>query len=266
MTHRRVALLAALAVVAISAPLPVRGAGAGAPPSVQVAAASDLRFALEEIAAVFEREGAILVRPTFGSSGQLATQIEQGAPFDVFFSANETFVHALAQKGWIDRDSIRLYAVGRIVLWVPNPSPLDVSKGMLVLLDERIRFISIANPEHAPYGQAAVQALRAAGILTRVQSRLVLGENVSHALQFAQTGNADLGIVALSLAVAPTVRALGRYQLIPAYLHRPIRQAVGVTTKTPRADLARQFVAFANSPAGRAIMRRYGFTLPGEGL
>ncbi len=266
MPHRSTAILVAFSLAGASALLPVGPAVAGAVASLQVAAASDLRFALEEIAAVFERERAIPVRLTFGSSGQLAIQIEQGAPFDVFFSANEAFVYALAQKGRVDPDSVQLYAVGRIVLWVPNSSPLDIGKGLVVLLDERIRFISIANPEHAPYGQAAVQAMQAAGILARVQSRLVLGENVSHALQFAQTGNADLGIVALSLAVAPTVRALGRYQLVPAYLHRPIRQAVGVTTKTPRADLARQFVAFANSPAGRAIMRRYGFTLPGEGL
>lgn len=266
MPHRGLAILTAVAVLGAFALLSVGPVAAGPDPVILVAAASDLRFALEEISALFSRERRATVRLTFGSSGQLAAQIEQGAPFDVLFSANEEFVHSLAVKGRIDRASVRLYAIGRIVLWVRNESPLDVSKGLGVLVDERIRFVAIANPEHAPYGQAAAQAMRAMGLLARVQPRLVLGENVSQALQFVQTGNADIGIVALSLAVAPAVRPKGRYQLVPAYLHRPIRQAVGVTTSAARPDLARQFVSFVNGPSGRAIMRRYGFALPGEGL
>lgn len=261
--HRRLVILAVVLTIACAGLAPAYASG---PRELHVAAASDLRFALEEISALFSRQRRATVRLTFGSSGQLAAQIEQGAPFEVLFSANEEFVRSLAVKGRIDRASVRLYAIGRIVLWVRKESPLDVSKGLSVLADERIRFVAIANPEHAPYGQAAAQAMRAAGLLARVQPRLVLGENVSQALQFVQTGNADIGIVALSLAVAPAVRPNGRYQLLPAYLHRPIRQAVGVTTSAARPDLAREFVSFVNSPSGRAIMRRYGFALPGEGL
>jgi molybdate transport system substrate-binding protein len=262
--HRRLTALVTLPIIIAGLAFgPVRAAG---PRELLVAAASDLRFALEEISRMFERQHATPVRLTFGSSGQLAAQIEQGAPFDVFFSADETFVHALAAKARVDRRSVHLYAIGRIVLWVRKDSPLDINRGLGVLRDERIRFVSIANPEHAPYGQAAVQAMQAAGLLAQVQPRLVLGENVSQALQFVQTGNAEIGIVALSLAVAPTIRPQGRYQIVPAYLHRPIRQVVGVTTRSAWPDLAGQFVAFVNGPAGRAVMRVYGFTLPGEGL
>ncbi len=233
---------------------------------IEVAAASDLRFALEEISVLFERQQRARVRISFGSSGQLATQIEQGAPFDVFFSANEAFVQELARKGSIVPGTVQLYAIGRIVLWVKTVSPITVTDGFAVLLDERVRFVAIANPEHAPYGQAAVQALRTAGAYERVRPKLVLGENISQTLQFVQTGNADVGIVALSLAIAPTVRPTGRYWTVPAYLHRPIRQAAGVTARSSRQDLARAFLTFVNGPAGRPIMRRYGFTLPGESL
>ncbi len=266
MSLRIRAILAAVATLGGATLQSVNPAVAAPTLTIQVAAASDLRFALEEIAALFQRQRGVEARLTFGSSGQFAVQIEQGAPFDVFFSANEAFVRTLAEKGHIDRESVQLYAIGRIVLWVRNDSPLDLTKGMSALLDERIRFIAIANPQHAPYGQAAVQAMQAAGVLVRVQPRLVNGENVSQALQFVQTGNAEVGIVALSLVVAPTVRPNGRYQLVPAYLHRPIRQAAGVSTASRRPDLARDFIAFVNSPSGRAIMRRYGFALPGEGL
>ncbi len=262
MRRAAVAMVASAALVFVALPAPA--ATQGLP--LQVAAASDLRFALEEIAAQFERQGRGEVRLTFGSSGQLATQIEQGAPFDVFFSANEAFVQALARRGHIAPETVQLYAVGRIALWVRAASPLDVTAGLGVLLDERVRFVAIANPEHAPYGIAAVQALRSVGLYERVQPRLVLGENISQTLQFAQTGNADVGIVALSLAIAPAVRPTGRYWIIPAYLHRPIRQAAGVVARSPQPQRARAFLAFVNGPIGRPVMRRFGFTLPGEGL
>lgn len=266
MPRRSLATLTALMVAGAIALLPIAPIATGTQPVILVAAASDLRFALGEIATLFARLRGGTIRLTFGSSGQLAAQIEQGAPFDIFFSADEGFVRSLAAKDRIDPASVQLYAIGRIVLWVQNKSPLDVGKGLRVLLNKRIRFVAIANPEHAPYGRAAVQAMQAEGVLAGVRSRLVLGENVSQALQFVQTGNAEIGIVALSLAVAPTVRSHGRYQLVPSNLHRPIRQAVGVTISAARPDLAREFVSFVNSPSGRAIMRRYGFALPGEGL
>lgn len=264
---RRVALPAVVCVMLLLAHGDgARSAGAQGLPALEVAAASDLRFALEEIAAAFERQGRGRVRLAFGSSGQLATQIEQGAPFDVFFSANEAFVQTLARKGVIVADTVQLYAIGRIVLWVRTASPLDVTGGFGSLLDERVRFVAIANPEHAPYGLAAVQALRSAGLYDRVRPRLVLGENISQTLQFVQTGNADIGIVAFSLAIAPTVRPMGRYWIIPSYLHRPIRQAAGVAVRSRHQDLARAFLGFVNGPAGRPVMRRFGLTLPGEAL
>ncbi len=240
--------------------------GASSSPQIYVAAASDLRGALEEIASQFERQQRVTVRLSFGSSGQLASQIEQGAPFDVFFSANEAFVQTLADRSLILKDTVLLYGIGRIVLWVGANSALDVTRGLGVLLDERVRFVAIANPAHAPYGQAAVEAFRAAGVYSRLQPKLVFGENISQTLQFVQTGNADAGIVALSLVVAPQVRETGRYWVIPAYLHRPIRQAAGVVAQSEQRQTARAFLAFVNSPAGRSTMHRHGFTLPGEGL
>lgn len=261
-------MVALLLILAAGEAFPPAGPRAHARPAAafEVAAASDLRFALEEISARFEQDGRGHARISFGSSGQLATQIEQGAPFDAFFSANEAFVQALGRQGLIVSDTVQLYAIGRIVLWARASSPISVTDGFAALLDERVRFVAIANPEHAPYGQAAVQALRAAGVYDRLKPKLVLGENIGQALQFVQTGNADAGIVALSLAIAPTVRPTGRSWTVPAHLHRPIRQSAGVTARSPRQDLARTFLRFINGPAGRPIMRRYGFILPGESL
>jgi molybdate transport system substrate-binding protein len=261
-----VALVVATALMLIPRQLLVAPAATQTQPALQIAAASDLRFSLEEIARLFQVQRHVQVRLTFGSSGQLATQIEQGAPFDVFFSADEAFANALSGKGLILKDTVQLYAIGRIVLWSRADFPVDVRDGLGVLVDARVRFVAIANPEHAPYGRAAVEVLRSAGLSAQVQPKLVLGENISQALQMAQTGNADVGIVAFSLAIAPAVQASGRYWLIPAYLHHPIRQAVGVVAGSRQQEVARAFVAFVNGPAGRAVMRRYGFTLPGEGL
>lgn len=260
---RRGTAAAIVLLMLIGPVIPARGAPAS---DLSIAAASDLRFALEGIARLVDARGAVRVRLTFGSSGQLASQIEQGAPFDLFFSADEGFVQALARKGLLRRETVQLYAIGRIVLWVRTDSPLTVADGLPALLDERIRFVAIANPEHAPYGRAAAQALRAAGLYERVSGRLVLGETVSQTLQFIQSGNADIGIVALSLAIAPSIRPTGRYWLIPAYLHRPIRQAAGVVAASRQIARAQAFLLLLNSPAGREVMRRYGFTLPGEPL
>ncbi|HEY3247703.1 MAG TPA: molybdate ABC transporter substrate-binding protein [bacterium] len=262
---RRVAALAAvlLAVCVVTGTAESAVTGTA---DLQVAAASDLRFALTELKARFERVHPARVRLTLGSSGQLAAQIAQGAPFDVFFSANEAFVRTLADRGAIRRDSIRLYAIGRIVLWVRSASAIDPAQGLGVLTAQAVRFVAIANPVHAPYGLAAEQALKSAGVYDRVSAKLVLGENISQTLQFVQTGNADAGIIALSLAIVPAVKNTGRYWLIPSSLHRPIRQAVGVTTRSRQAPLARAFLGFVNSTEGREILRRYGFALAGESL
>ncbi|MGH2625101.1 MAG: molybdate ABC transporter substrate-binding protein, partial [Anaerolineales bacterium] len=197
-------------LVLVGPVIPARGGPAG---DLSIAAASDLRFALEELARLAEGQGGVRVRLTFGSSGQLAAQIEQGAPFDLLFSADEGYVQALVRKGLVRGETVQLYAVGRIVLWVRAASPLDVTDGLTVLLDERVRFVAIANPAHAPYGRAGMEALRTAGLYERLSGRLVLGETVSQTLQFIQSGNADAGLVALSLAVAPSIRPTGRYWL-----------------------------------------------------
>lgn len=231
---------------------------------VEVAAAADIRFALDELTAQFTRRQGVQVQVTYGSSGQLATQIEQGAPFDLFFSADEQLVRHLVAQGLILAQREQIYGIGRIVLWVRNNSPIDPQQGLRVLTDDRIRFIAIANPEHAPYGRAAAQALRASGLWDLAYPKLVLGENISQTLQFVRTGNADVGIVALSLAVAPPVQPDGRYWLIPASLHDPIRQAAGVVARSPRLEQAKAFLALVTGPEGRQVLRRYGFTLPGE--
>lgn len=253
----------AVAVLLLLTAPGVRGAQDG--PVVEVAAAADTRFALDELAAQFMRRQGVPVQVTYGSSGQLATQIEQGAPFDLFFSADEQLIRRLGAQGVIIEQTEQIYGIGRIVLWVPHDSPIDPKQGLRVLTSDRIRFIAIANPEHAPYGRAAEQALRASGLWDQVRAKLVLGENISQTLQFARTGNADIGIIALSLAVAPLVEPTGRYGLIPASLHDPIRQAAGVVARSPRLEQAKAFLAFVNGPDGRQVLRRYGFILPGEG-
>ncbi len=240
----------------------VRGAQGG--PVVEVAAAADTRFAVDELAAQFMRRQGVQVQITYGSSGQLATQIEQGAPFDLFLSADEQLIRHLSAKGLIVEQTEQIYGIGRIALWVRNGSPIDLQHGLRVLTDDRIRFIAIANPEHAPYGRAAAQALRASGLWDVVHGKLVLAENISQALQFASTGNADVGIIALSLAVAPPIQPTGRYWLIAASLHDPLRQAAGVVARSPRLEQAKTFLAFVTGPEGRQVLRRYGFVLPGE--
>ncbi|HEX9533444.1 MAG TPA: molybdate ABC transporter substrate-binding protein [bacterium] len=253
-------IVAVAMLLVLTAPA-VRGAQGGL---VVVAAAADARFALDELATLFMQRQGIQVQITYGSSGQLATQIEQGAPFDLFFSADEQLIRHLSTQGLIAEQTEQIYGIGRIVLWVRNDSPIDPRRGLHVLTDDRIRFIAIANPEHAPYGKAAAQALRAGGLWDRVHTKLVLGENISQTLQFARTGNADVGIVALSLAVAPPVQPNGRYWLIPASLHDPIRQAAGVVARSPRLEHAKAFLAFVTGLEGGQVLRRYGFTLPGE--
>jgi molybdate transport system substrate-binding protein len=230
-----------------------------------VAAAADLRYAFEEMGDTFRRVAGVPVTFSFGSSGQLAFQVEHGAPFDLLFSANEAFVKRLAERGLVLPDSVQLYAVGRIVLWVRRQSVLPVEQGLRLLPDSRVRYVALANPEHAPYGEAARQALVRSGIYDQVRGKLVYGENVGSALQLVQSGNADVGVVALSLALAPPVSSAGRHWLVPDRLHDPIRQAAGVVARSAGQAEARRFLRFVNGPEGRPIMRRYGFVLPGEG-
>ena len=231
-----------------------------------VAAASDLKFALDEIAAAYQRQTGTRVRIAYGSSGNFFRQIGQDAPFELFLSADESFVLRLAEQNrTVDRGA--LYAVGRIVLFVPTGSPLQGDPALAdvgrALADGRLRRFAIAHPEHAPYGRAAMQVLRAVHLWDRIQPALVLGENVSQAAQFAASGSAQAGIFAYSLALAPAFANAGRYTLLPEGLHEPLRQRMVLTRKA--GDAARAFYAHLQQPAARSVFRRHGFTLPGEG-
>ena len=224
-----------------------------------VAAAADLQFAFTEIGERFEAETGQPVTFTFGSTGNLTTQIENGAPFDILAAANVAFVDRLAEQGLIIPDTQQLYAQGRIVLVVNRESGLQAD-GLDDLTDPAITRIAVANPEHAPYGQAAREAMQSAGVWDEVEDKLVLGENVAQTLQFVQTGDAPAGIVALSIADVPEVTGT----LLSAELHEPINQALAVIRTTPHEEAARAFIDFVNSPEGREIMKRHGFLLPGE--
>lgn len=265
--RRRTVLTAALAIAALaagslSAPAAARSDGSPAP---VVAAASDLQFALEEVAAAFQAETGQSVRLSMGSSGNFARQIRQGAPYQMYLSADEDYVLGLARDG-LTRDEGALYAVGRIAVIAPHGSPLwaDGSlDGLKAALDEgRIVRFAIANPEHAPYGKRAEEALRQRGLWEAIRPRLVFGENVSQAAQFATSANAQGGIVAYSLALSPKVSALGTYALIPADWHAPLRQRM-VLLKSA-GPVAERFYDYVQRPAARAIFRKYGFVLPGE--
>ncbi len=225
---------------------------------ITVAAASDLRPAFEELGTAFEAETGTVVTFSFGSSGQLREQIINGAPFDLFASANVDFVDDVIDAGRGIADTKADYAHGRIVLW--TPAGVEPPASIDELVDPRFRRIAIANPEHAPYGLAAKEALVAAGVYEVVEGRLVYGESISDTFRIAQSGNADVGIVALSLAIADG----SDYTLVPAELHEPLQQALVVTSTGARGDTAVAFAAFIGSPAGREVMVRYGFVLPGE--
>jgi len=230
-----------------------------------IAGAADLKFALEEIAAAFKEDTKREVSLVFGSSGNFYRQIGQGAPFRMFLSADEGFVFKLADAGkTVDRGV--LYAVGRIVILVPHGSPLKADGKLndltAALADGRLRKFAIANPEHAPYGKRAEEALRHAGLWEKIKDRLVLGENVSQAAQFATSGGTQGGIVAYSLTLAPAVARLGNYARIPDSWHDPLRQRMVLLKGAD--ETTRAFYRYMQQPAARAIMKRYGFLLPAE--
>jgi len=228
-----------------------------------VAAASDLKFAIEEVAARFAKETGHTLRLVFGSSGQFKTQILQGAPFHLFLSADEGFVFELADAGRTE-DRGRAYAVGRIGIMVPPGSPLkpdgELKDLAAALRDGRLQRFAIANPDHAPYGARAKEALQHAGLWQAIRPKLVFGENISQATQFATSGSTQGGIIALSLALAPAVARTGRFELIPEAWHRPLRQRMVVVRGAPPA--ARAFHDYLTTPAAQAIMVRYGFVMP----
>jgi molybdate transport system substrate-binding protein len=234
-------------------------AGAPAPQPLTVYGAADLALALKEIVPLFEKAAGARVTLVLGSTGNLAKQIENGAPADVFFAADEGFVDSLRASGIVISETRTLYAQGRLVLATSVNTGLTL-KGLSDLTRPEIRRIAVANPAHAPYGRAARQALRSAGLWERLRPRLVYGENIRHALQFVESGAVEAGIVALSIANVPDIRAV---PIDPA-LHEPLNQVAAVVRRSARPELGLAFIHFLNGPEGRPIMKRYGFLLPGE--
>ena len=229
---------------------------------LRVAAAADLQFVFQEVSARFQKEMGHTVDLTFGSSGNFFSQIQNGAPFDMFFSADVDYPAKLETAGLIEPGTLSRYAGGRIVMWAQKQSPIKISQGLPALTDPRIRKISIANPEHAPYGRAAVAALQHEKIYDKVQDKLVLGENISQAAQFVESGNADIGILALSLALAPPLKAEGIYYEIPPSSYPVIDQAVVILKSSKHKDVARQFLSFLKRPDLAEFMRSNGLNVP----
>ena len=226
---------------------------------IRVAAAADLKFAMDELSEKFEKQTGMKVSVTYGSSGNFFSQLQNGAPFDLFFSADMEYPKKLESAGLLEPQTLYEYAIGRIVIWTPADAKVDVTKeGWKSLLDASVAKIAIANPEHAPYGRAAVAALQKAGIYESVKAKLVYGDNISQAAQFVQSGNAQAGIVAKSLAVSPAMRDGKRWE-IPADMHPALEQGAVILKDAKNKDAARAFLEFVKSPSGRAILSKYGF-------
>lgn len=238
---------------------------AGERREVRVAAASDLTFALAELQPLVDaRHPGVTVKVTYGSSGTFLQQITEGAPFDVFLSADLAFPRQVADAGLADPRDVFAYAVGRLVVWTPEGSPVDPGDGLSVLTDPRVRKVAIANPEHAPYGRAAVAAMRHAGVHDQVLPKLVLGESVSQAAEFVQSGGADAGVVAMSLVLSDPLRRQGRWVEVPLTAFPQLLQGGVVLGKASDAEAARAVQETLLSEPGRELLRRYGFFLPGR--
>lgn len=251
MNIRRLSLIAAL-VVGLVCQLCVAQ-------EITVAAAADLQFAMQDVAARFQKETGKTVKVIYGSSGNFFQQIQNGAPFDMFFSANLDYPKKLEAVGLTEPGSFYPYAKGKIVIWVRNESKLDLSSGMKVLLDPSVKKIAVANPQHAPYGQAAVAAMQNEKIYEKVKDKFVLGENISQTASFVVSGAADAGIVALSLALSPDMKDKGRYAEIPADEYPPIEQACIILGSSNNKEAARQFLSFVKTAAIGDVLKSYGF-------
>lgn len=228
-----------------------------------VAAAADLSTALKEIGVNYEKKTGVSVKLSFGASGALTQQIQNGAPFDLFFSADMDYPRQLETAGQADGTTLYQYAVGKLVLWMPADSTLDVEHmGMKTLLDPSVKKVAIANPQHAPYGRAAVAALKHAGVYDQVADRLVLGENISQAAQFAESGNAQAGFVALAHVVSPAMRGKGRFWEVPQDFYPALAQGAVVLSQSQHKKEAADFLAYIKTKEATDLLRRYGFTLP----
>lgn len=232
--------------------------------ALAIAAASDLQYVMPALTERFTRATGQRVTVTYGSSGNFFSQIQHGAPFDLFFSADVEYPRRLAADGLVEPGSVVEYATGRIVLWWRKERPLPSGRGLAALLEPGVRRVAIANPEHAPYGRAAVAALRHARLYDQVRAKLVRGENVAQAAQFVESGNADAGILALSLALAPGLKERGAYYEVPEAFHLPITQAAAIINASRHKDGARAFLAAMRAPDAIRAMQAAGFRLPAE--
>lgn len=222
--------------------------------TLRIAAAADLQFAMNDLAIQFEKKNGTKVSVSYGSSGNFRAQIQNGAPFDVFFSADMSYPQQLVSEGFAEEQSLFVYAQGHLVLWAPAGTNLRLAeRGFEALKDPRVKKIAIANPEHAPYGRAAVSALQKAGLYDPIKSKLVFGENVSQAAQFTQTGSAQVGIIALSLTFAESMKG-GESWEIPVELYPPLRQGAVIVHSSPNKAAANAFLEFVRSDEGRKIL------------
>ena len=234
--------------------------------NILIAAASNLRFAMHEICHDFqEQNSSIQTKVSYGSSGNFFAQISQGAPFDIFFSADATYPELLEKEGLTAKGTQKVYAVGKIVLWVPKVSKVDSDKGLQAVTFSEVKKLAIANPRHAPYGRAAEESLRYYGLWEEVKEKLIYGENISQTAQFVHTGAADAGIVALSLAISPKMLDEGRYWVIPDESHSDIEQIYVVLKKGKGKKSIRKFLDFIHGEKGGNILSRYGFVITGTG-
>jgi molybdate transport system substrate-binding protein len=256
----RYALIAAFLLCSFSCPSFAQTKDAS---ELIVAAAADLSSALKDVANGFEKKSGVKVELSFGASGALTQQIHNGAPFDIFFSADMDFPRQLIAAGEADGPTLYQYAVGKLVLWVPTDSALDVEhKGMDILLDPSVKKVAIANPQNAPYGRAAVAALKHASLYDKVTDRLVIGENISQAAQFAESGNAQAGFVALAHAIAPSMQGKGKFWVVPSDYYPPLAQGVVVISRSPHKKEAQEFLEYIKTKEAAEILRKFGFSLP----
>lgn len=255
MNVRRLGLIAVLAVAFVSQLCAAQ--------EITVAAAADLQSAMQDVAARFQKDTGKTVKPIYGSSGNFFQQIQNGAPFDMYFSANLDYPKKLEAAGLTEPGSYYQYARGKIGIWVLKESKIDLSSGLRVLLDPSVKKIAIANPQHAPYGQAAVAAMQNENVYEKVKDKFVLGENISQTASFVVSGSADAGIVALSLALSPNMKDRGRYAEVPIGEYPPIEQACVILGSSRNKETARQFLSFVKTAAIADVLRSYGFDVQG---
>lgn len=258
-------------VVAFLGCMWIAAAGEAAKPEAQaktltIAAAASMKFALDEIVPAFEKKNpGISVKVSTGASGTLVTQISQGAPFDIFLSADTKYPQEVIKAGKAAGDSAFTYAVGSIIIWTLKDSPIDIEKlGIQSLTQEGVKKIAIANPDHAPYGKAAIAAMKQLGVYEAVSNKVVMGENIAQALQFTESGNAEVGIFAFSLVTTAKTKDKGKYWVVPATAFPKIEQAGVILSGSKNLEAALEFKKFLLGADGREILKKHGFALPDE--